>query len=116
MADNRTSDARDITAQEANPSLLKPAIALLRLPERLIYQPDGLLKTGELGHRVRDLPTPKGVQTLIQTTDALLGHNPAPSLAQVARIWWEGCLHADLDRFERTQGQVRQELGRSTRA
>lgn len=116
MTDNGAQDTSNVTTQEADTGLLHRAVALFRLTQKLVDLLDGLFETGELGHRVGDLATPERIQPLVQTGDALLGHDLAPSLAQAMRIRWQCRLHTDLDRLPGTKRQIRQKLGRGTGA
>ena len=58
VADDGTSDARDIPAQETHPGLLQRVVALLRFPQRGVDVIDRRLKRRELHHRVGNLPAP----------------------------------------------------------
>jgi len=56
------------------------------------------------------LTGPKWVQTLVQTTVALLSHDLAPALAQATGERRQRGLHADLDGLERTKEDIGDEL------
>lgn len=114
MTDNSAQDTGNVTTEEADTGLLQRVVALLRLAQELVDLLDGLLETGELGHRVGNLSTPERVQTLVQTRDALLGNNLTPSLTQSMSEGRQGGLHTDLDCLIRAECQIRNELGRGT--
>ena len=116
MTDDRTEDACNIPAEETHASLGQLAIAFLGLTHGLINNANSLLKSRKLGHGVRDLARPQGIETLVQTPKALLGHDAAPALAQVVGERWQSRLHADLDCLHRAQRHIGEELGRSTGA
>lgn len=114
MADNGTKDARNITTQETDTRLRQLAIFLLGLTHLRIDELHCLLESSKLGHCIRDLSGPQRIQSLVQTTKPFLGHDLAPPLSEPRSIWWEGSLHANLDRLHWTQGHISEELGRGT--
>jgi len=111
MTDNRTSNTGNITPQKTDPRLLQRRVRVLRLPERLVYLLDRLLKRRELDHRIRDLPRPERIQTLIQPTGPLLRDHLAPPFAEAMGVRRQCRLHPHLDGLERTQRHIREELG-----
>ncbi len=78
MADDRTSNTRDVASEERHTSLLQRIVALLRLSQRAIDAIDRSLKCSELDHRIRDLPSPERIQALIQPAIPLLPHHRPP--------------------------------------
>jgi hypothetical protein len=60
------ADARDVPAEEGHPRLLEGVVAVLGLAEGLVDGLDGLFEEGELGHGVRDLPAPEGIQPFVK--------------------------------------------------
>ena len=111
MADDRAANTGNIPAQETDPSLLQRIVALLRLPERRIDIIDRRLERRELNHRIRDLPSPKRIQPLIQTPDALLLRHLPPPFPQRARERRDRRLHPYLDGLEGAEGEVGEEFG-----
>lgn len=111
MTDDRTADPGNITAQETDSRLLQRRVRLLRLAERLVYPLDRLLKRRELHHRIRDLPRPQRIQALVQPPITFLGHDFAPPFAETVGVGGQRRLHPHLDRLERTERHIRQELG-----
>ena len=112
MTDSRTSDTSNVACQKGHPRLLQRIIALLRLTQRGIDIINRRLKRRKLNHRIRDLPPPQRLQTLIQTRHTLLRRHFSPTLPQRPREGRQRRLHADFDGFERTEGNVGEELGR----
>lgn len=110
MADERTPDSCNIPSQEAHPRLLQFVIALLRFPQRLVDVRHRRLKGRKLHHRIWDLPSPQRCDPLVQPRIPLLLHDLTPAFPQTPRERRQRRLHAHLDGFERTQGEVCQEL------
>ena len=115
VTDDGTSNPRNIPTQETHPGLLQGVVALLWFPQRRVDVIDRRLKGREFHHCVWDLPAPKRVQTLVQSSDTLLCRHLAPSLPQRASEGRNRRLHPYLDRLQRTQRDVRQELCRRRR-
>lgn len=115
MGNNRTPNTCNITTQERHSRLLQSVVRLLWLPKRLINLLHRLLKRRKLHHGIRNLTTPKWIQSLIKSRIPLFRNNLRESLPQIMRIRRQRCLHAHLDRLPRTQRYIRQELGRRRR-
>lgn len=116
MTDDSTEDTSNVTTSKANPRLLHPTALLLRLAGHPIKLFDRLFERRKLGHGVGDLARPQRIQSLVQATHALFGHNLTPSLSQVLRIRRQGGLHPHLDCFPWTKGHIGEELRRGTGA
>jgi hypothetical protein len=111
MRNNRTSNTSDVTSQETHTSLLQTAELILWFAQELVDLRNRLLKRRKLDHRIRDLACPERVQTLVQSTNALLPDDLCPSLPQRMRERRQRCLHSDLDSLHGTQGEISEELG-----
>jgi hypothetical protein len=111
MRNNRTPNTSDVTSQETHTSLLQTAELILWFAQELVDLRNRLLKRRKLDHRIRDLACPKGVQALVQSTNALLPDDLCPSLPQRMRKRRQRSLHADLDSLHGTQGEISEELG-----
>lgn len=116
MANNRAEDTRDIPTQETDTSLAQLAVALLGLAHSLVDHFNRLLKGSKLGHSVRDLARPQGIQALVETAKPLLRDNATPALTQIVGEGRESRLHAHFDGFHRAQGHIGKELGGCTSA
>ena len=110
MANNRTEDTSNVPAEEAHTRLLRTIELLLGLSKRFIDNANSLLERRELGHGIRDLARPQWIQPLIQPAHTLFRNKPSPSLPHGIRIRRQRRLHAHLDRLERTQGHISEEL------
>ena len=115
MTDDRTPNTRNITTQETHPSLLQRVVGLFRLPQCRVDVIDRGFKGCEFHHRVGDLAAPERVQTLVESSNAFLRGDLAPSFPQRARERRNGRLHPHFDRLKRTQGEIGEELGGSGR-
>ena len=115
VTDDRTANTRDITTQETHPGLLQRIVALLWLPQRSIDVINSRLERCEFHHRIRNLPPPKRIETLVQTPDTFLRRDLAPPFAQGTRERRDRRLHAHFDGLERAQGEIGEELGRRRR-
>ena len=115
VTDDGTSDTGNIPTQETHPGLLQRVVALLWFSQRGVDVIDRRLKGGELHHCIWNLPAPERVETLVQPSDTLLRRHLAPSLPQRAGEWRNRRLHPYLDRLQRTQRDVREELRRRRR-
>lgn len=111
----RTANACNVTPQKGNSSLLQSIVAFLWFTQRSINIIHRRLKCGEFNHGIRDLAAPKWVQSLIQTSCALLGPNFPPSFPKCVGEGRYRCLHPDLDSLEGTERDIGQKLGRSGR-
>lgn len=58
-------------------------------------------------HCVRYLPGPQRIQSLVQSTDPLLGGDLAPAFRNAVRVRWEGRLHADFDGLPGAEENIR---------
>lgn len=116
MTDDRTADTSNIPAQETDARLLQRGIRLLRPSQRPINLLDRLLERRELHHRIRYLPRPQRIQALVEPAIPLLRHDRAPPLAETVRVRRQRRLHPHLDRLERKQRHVGEELGARGRA
>lgn len=112
MRNNRTSNTRDITTEEAHTRLLQPTKLILRLAQELVNLRNRLLKRRKFDHCVRDLACPQRVQALVQPTHTLFADDLGPAFPQRMRKRRQRSLHADLDRLHGTQGEICEELSR----
>ena len=110
MTDGRTPNTRNVTTQETHPSLLQRVVGLFRLPQRSVDIIDRRFKGCEFHHRVGDLAAPERVQTLVESSDAFLRGDFAPSFPQRARERRDGRLHPHFDGLKRTQREIGEEL------
>lgn len=111
MTDDSAKYTGNVASQETDARLLQRVEALLGLSQRPVDHVHALLKGSKLGHGVGDLSRPERVQPFVQAPEPFFSYDFTPSLAQVMRIRRQGGLHAHLDRFERAEGHVGEELG-----
>jgi hypothetical protein len=140
MRDDCAGDTGDVAAEEGDTGLLEPVVGGFRLSERFVDLVDGCLEGGEFAHCVGDLPAPEGVEAFVQATVTSLsattlslwnwngnwrgkvgkGRNE-PSISFCLNHFQQALshrirerrqrrLHPDLNRLERTQRNISQEL------
>ena len=116
VRDNSAADTSNVTTEEGNTGLSKSTIGFLGLAELLVDLRNGGLKGCEFDHGVRDLTSPKRVQTLVKTSIPFLRNNLAPAFTKIVCKRRQCSLHADLEGLEGAQEQIGNGLssGRST--
>ena len=110
MTDDRASNSRNVTSQKRHPRLLQRVVTLLWLPQRRINIIHRRLKRRKLNHRIRDLPSPKRIQPLIQPRIPLLPRHNTPTLPQIIRKRRKCSLHAHFYSFKRAEKDVGDEF------
>ncbi|SPQ18623.1 ddd244d6-febd-4300-8f52-46a01bd2d091 [Thermothielavioides terrestris] len=108
-------DAGQVAADEGHARLRGFAVVVLAAGEPVVDHLDDGLERGELHHGVGDLAAPQRVEALVQPADALGRRDLADAVHRALVLRRDGRLHAHLDRLERAQRDVRQELGRRRR-
>ena len=116
MTDGGTTHTGDVATQETHSGLLQFTIALLWYSELLVYLGYHRFKRRKLNHRIGNLSSPQGRDSLIQTTIPLFAHHLTPPFSQARSERRQRRLHSHLYGLEGTECEISKELRRRARA
>lgn len=115
MRHNRTQNTRQITRRERHTRLRGLAVLTLLTRHPVVNHLHNRLKRRKLHHRIRDLTSPKRIQTLVETCPAFFTGDGIDAVKGALVGVRHGALHAYFDCFKGTEGQIGEELGRGGR-